>query len=86
MDRSVGDSGPQDPHVQEIPVRESTPFHDPRIPRGCDQQVRYPQAAEAATELGAADEDNDGFAEFFVPLAAAIIGCLTLIIWAVIHA
>jgi len=47
---------------------------------------RYPQAAEAATELGTDDEDDDGFAEFFVPLAAAIIGCLTLIIWAVIHA
>lgn len=45
------------------------------------------QPAEAATELGAdTDEDDDGFAQFFVPLAAAIIGCLTLIIWAVIHA
>lgn len=29
------------------------------IPKGCDQQGRYPQAAEAATELGA-DQDEPG--------------------------
>ena len=67
-------------------MREPSQIHNPRIPRGCDQQGRYPQAAEAATDIGTDDEDDDGFAEFFVPLAAAIIGCLTLIIWAVIHA
>jgi hypothetical protein len=44
------------------------------------------QPAEAATELGADTDEDDGFAAFFIPLAAAIIGCLTLIIWAVIHA
>jgi hypothetical protein len=77
MDRGVRDSGSQHPHVQEIPVRESAPFHDSRI-------ARHP--AEAATDVGADDESDDGFAQFFVPLAAAIIGCLTLIIWAVIHA
>jgi hypothetical protein len=26
------------------------------IPRGCDQQGRHPQAAEAATEIGIPDE------------------------------
>jgi hypothetical protein len=77
MDRGVRDSGPQEPHVQEIPVRESTPFHDSRI-------ARHP--AECCTDIGTDDEDDDGFAQFFFPLAAAIIGCLTLIIWAIIHA
>ena len=28
-----------------------------RLPRGCDQQGRYPEAAEAATEVGADDPD-----------------------------
>lgn len=26
-----------------------------KLPKGCDQQGRYPEAAEAATELGADD-------------------------------
>jgi hypothetical protein len=28
-----------------------------RIPKGCDQQGRYPEAAEPCTELGADDDD-----------------------------
>ncbi len=28
-----------------------------RIPKGCDQQGRYPEAAEAATEVGQDDLD-----------------------------
>ena len=27
----------------------------PYIPKGCDQQGRYPEAAEAATDVGAED-------------------------------
>jgi hypothetical protein len=27
-----------------------------RIPKGCDQQGRYPEAAEAATEVGIDDD------------------------------
>jgi hypothetical protein len=27
-----------------------------RIPKGCDQQGRYPEAAEAATEIGVDDD------------------------------
>ena len=27
-----------------------------RIPKGCDQQGRYPEAAEAATEVGVDDD------------------------------
>ena len=28
-----------------------------RLPKGCDQQGRYPEAAEAATEVGQEDEE-----------------------------
>jgi len=31
-----------------------------RIPKGCDQQGRYPQAAECCTELGQDDPDFYG--------------------------
>ena len=30
-----------------------------RIPKGCDQQGRYPEAAEAATEVGSDDDALD---------------------------
>lgn len=30
----------------------------PYIPKGCDQQGRVPEAAEAATELGADQQDG----------------------------
>ena len=61
----------------------------PYIPIGCDQQgrvsepwpyTRPPQPADAATEVGCDDGDDEGFALFFVALAAAIIGCLILIL------
>ena len=29
-----------------------------RLPKGCDYQGRYPEAAEAATEVGADDEEQ----------------------------
>jgi hypothetical protein len=32
-------------------------LHRAHVPLGCDQQGRYPQAAEASTELGADDDD-----------------------------
>lgn len=31
----------------------------PHVPNGCDQQGRYVPAAEAATDLGAEDDDRD---------------------------
>lgn len=34
------------------------------IPTGCDQQGRYPEAAEAATEIGA--DDFDDAAQFII--------------------
>jgi hypothetical protein len=33
-------------------MREPSSIQHPRVPRGCDQQGRYPQAAECCTELG----------------------------------
>jgi hypothetical protein len=38
---------------------EPTILRQPRIPLGCDQQGRYPEAAEAATELGLEEPDTD---------------------------
>jgi hypothetical protein len=29
-----------------------------KVPKGCDQQGRYPEAAEAATEVGQEEEPN----------------------------
>ena len=54
-----------------------------RIPMGCDQQGRYPQAAEAATEVGADDEWESADGEVFLILAKAIgsIAALLLTIW-----
>ena len=34
-----------------------------RLPRGCDQQGRYPEAAEAATEVG---QDPDFYGRDFI--------------------
>jgi hypothetical protein len=35
---------------------EPTTLRQPRIPLGCDEQGRHPEAAEAATEVGIPDE------------------------------
>ena len=42
-----------------------------RLPKGCDQQGRYPQAAEAATEVGADDEEQSNLV--FLWAAVAIL-------------
>lgn len=36
-------------------MREPAPIQQPRIPLGRDQQGRHPEAAAAATEIGADD-------------------------------
>ncbi|MFM2007591.1 MAG: hypothetical protein RLZZ09_3246 [Pseudomonadota bacterium] len=41
-------------------MREPSSIQHPRIPRGCDQQGRYPQAAECCTELGQDEPDFYG--------------------------
>ena len=47
-----------------------------RLPKGCDQQGRYPQAAEAATEVGADDEEQ---ADLVFLWAAVAILTVTII-------
>ena len=41
-------------------MREPSSIQHPRVPRGCDQQGRYPQAAECCTELGSEEPDFYG--------------------------
>lgn len=50
------------------------------IPKGCDQQGRYPQAAESATDLGA-DQDDD-FVDDLIPVALTIaaVGVLAIVV------
>ena len=43
----------------------------PRIPLGCDQQGRYPEAAEAATEVGADDAPSNWWIAMAVDVALA---------------
>jgi hypothetical protein len=43
-------------HIQEIHMREQSPLQHTRVPNGCDQQGRHPQAAECCTELGQEEE------------------------------
>jgi hypothetical protein len=41
-------------------MREPSSIQHPRIPHGCDQQGRHPQAAECCTELGQEEPDFYG--------------------------
>ena len=54
----------------------------PYLPRGCDQQGRYPQAAEASTELGADEPDNDSTKAIVGDVA--ICGAILIIIYAIL--
>lgn len=56
-----------------------------RIPKGCDQQGRHPQAAESCTELGEQDEElvdrwSSAVMDILIALAvlAAIGGVITI--------
>ena len=42
-------------------MREQAPIQHTRIPNGCDQQGRHPQAAECCTELGQEEPEFYGF-------------------------
>ena len=54
-----------------------------RIPKGCDQQGRYPQAAEPCTELGADDDAVESLGRL-VLLGLAVIVMVSLIALAVV--
>lgn len=42
-----------------------------KLPKGCDQQGRYPEAAEAATDIGQEDEEHAD--RVFLRAAVAIL-------------
>jgi hypothetical protein len=46
------------------------------IPRGCDQQGRHPEAAEAATEVGIPDEPEH---DMLKVVATAVLRAVTAI-------
>ena len=48
-----------------------------RIPQGCDQQGRYPEAAEAATEVG--HEDGPEALGTLVLMGAAVVAVVGLV-------
>ena len=53
------------------------------IPRGCDQQGRHPEAAEAATEVGIPDEPEHDMLRVVIDdalLATAAICALCIIV------
>lgn len=55
----------------------------PGIPNGCDQQGRYPQAAEAATDVGADDDSRpgEGAGALIWPIAVAAVGAAAWIVF-----
>jgi len=55
-----------------------------KMPKGCDQQGRYPEAAESSTELGMQDEGPPAWydaALVDVAIAVSIICAISVIIY-----
>jgi hypothetical protein len=50
------------------------------IPKGCDQQGRYPEAAEAATEVGVEEEEDYTAMIDDIAIAAAVIMVIAAIV------
>jgi hypothetical protein len=53
------------------------------IPKGCDQQGRHPEAAEAATEVGIPDEPEQDMLRVVIDdalIAIAAVGALCVIV------
>jgi hypothetical protein len=61
---------------------EPTILRQPRIPLGCDEQGRHPQAAEAATEVGIPDEPEQDMLRVVgdALIAIAAVGALCVIV------
>lgn len=53
-----------------------------KLPKGCDQQGRYPQAAEAATELGVDDDALDSLGRLVLMGVAvvAVVGVIAFLV------
>ena len=67
------------PHIRWAPLRRT------HIPRGCDQQGRYPEAAEAATELGA-DAPNEPAWWYPVVVDTALALCVVVALYLILVA
>jgi len=50
-----------------------------RIPHGCDQQGRYPEAAEPCTELGQDDDETTAADVGFIVMLLVVAAVLTVI-------
>lgn len=59
------------PYEPRNPYRETIPW-TPRRPLGTDQQGRYPEAAEAATDVGQEDP-REGSGAIVVPVLTLIL-------------
>jgi hypothetical protein len=57
---------------------EPTILRQPRIPLGCDQQGRHPQAAEASTEIGLEEPEHDMFKVVLVDVLIAVAAMAVL--------
>jgi len=50
-----------------------------KVPLGCDQQGRYPEAAEAATDIGQDDDDLTSF-DWAALITIGIVVAATVVI------
>lgn len=74
--------------AQRIDRREDRPLyvglHRPYIPKGCDQQGRYPEAAHAASEIEDLEPRRQNVIEGAgLLLSAGIVGAIVVIVLAV---
>lgn len=54
------------------------------VPKGCDQQGRYVEAAEAATEIGADEEQSVvNYITYLVWVVTLIVVCIGVALWIV---
>ena len=53
-----------------------------KLPKGCDQQGRHPEAAEAATDVGLDEPERDMMRVVFADLmiAVAAIGAIAVVV------
>jgi hypothetical protein len=52
-----------------------------RLPKGADQQGRYPEAAEAATDVGQEDEETEDTMWFWVVVVAIFTAVVAAAAW-----
>ena len=51
-----------------------------RLPKGCDYQGRYPEAAEAATEVGADDEEQANLVFLWAAVAILTVTIIAIVV------